>query len=89
MEFGGWVDGWIWEEMKEVIWGFGGGRCLFLFKIDVTSLLMGSWRPCHSLCELIPYAASAQMNDIYKGQRMTVGTAHKEQAAYQVYTYNA
>lgn len=62
--------------------------CLFLFKIDVTSLLMGSWRPCHSLCELIPYAASAQMNDIYKGQRMTVGTAHKEQAAYQVYTYN-
>lgn len=49
---------------------------------------MGSWRPCHSLCELIPYAASAQMNDIYKGQRMTVGTAHKEQAAYQVYTYN-
>lgn len=62
--------------------------CLFLFKIDVTSLLMGSWRPCHSLCELIPYAASAQLNDIYKGQRMTVGTAHKEQAAYQVYTYN-
>lgn len=34
--------------------GFWGAFCLFLFKIDVTSLLMGSWRPCHSLCELIP-----------------------------------